>query len=210
MAEESVTPDRRILRTKRVIRDALTELMEEKGFEGITVKDLTDKADINRGTFYIHYRDKYDLLEQSEAEIIGVIEKFAAEGFLNVLQGKWINPYSGEIDPSPFVTKLFQYLQDNARFMRVVLGPGGDPSFQKRLKDVIRQRALPILTSGGSEVLVPVDYLTAYVSSAHLGVIQSWLDNGMDLPPEQMAQILSKLTLLGPGHVAGITRRKET
>jgi AcrR family transcriptional regulator len=184
--------------------------MEEKGFEGITVKDLTEKADINRGTFYIHYRDKYDLLEQSEAEIIGFIEELAAEGFLNVLQGKWTNRYSGEIDPSPFVTKLFQYLQDNSRFMKVVLGPSGDPSFQKRLKEVIRQRALPILTSGGSEVLVPVGYLTAYVSSAHLGVIQSWLDNGMDLPPEQMAQILSKLTLLGPGHVAGITRRKET
>ncbi|OUS69732.1 hypothetical protein B1748_30735 [Paenibacillus sp. MY03] len=183
--------------------------MEEKGFDGITVKDLTERADINRGTFYIHYRDKYDLLEQSEAEIIGVIESMAAEGFQNAVQGKWINN-NGAIDPSPFVRKLFVYLQENAPFMRVILGAGGDPSFQKRLREVIRQRALPILTSSGGEVLVPADYLTAYVSSAHLGVIQNWLDNGMDLPPEQMADILSKLTLLGPGHVAGITRKKET
>ncbi|WP_256976048.1 TetR/AcrR family transcriptional regulator [Paenibacillus sp. MY03] len=209
LSENIPTPDRRVLRTKRVIRDALTALMEEKGFDGITVKDLTERADINRGTFYIHYRDKYDLLEQSEAEIIGVIESMAAEGFQNAVQGKWINN-NGAIDPSPFVRKLFVYLQENAPFMRVILGAGGDPSFQKRLREVIRQRALPILTSSGGEVLVPADYLTAYVSSAHLGVIQNWLDNGMDLPPEQMADILSKLTLLGPGHVAGITRKKET
>lgn len=209
LSENTPTPDRRVLRTKRVIRDALTALMEEKGFDGITVKDLTERADINRGTFYIHYRDKYDLLEQSEAEIIGAIESMAAEGFQNAVQGKWINN-NGAIDPSPFVRKLFVYLQENAPFMRVILGAGGDPSFQKRLREVIRQRALPILTSSGGEVLVPADYLTAYVSSAHLGVIQNWLDNGMDLPPEQMADILSKLTLLGPGHVAGITRKKET
>ncbi|WP_246608359.1 TetR/AcrR family transcriptional regulator [Paenibacillus agaridevorans] len=210
LSEDTPTPDRRVLRTKRVLRDALTALMEEKGFEGITVKDLTERADINRGTFYIHYRDKYDLLEQSEAEIIGVIESMAAEGFQNVVQGKWSNQDNGAIDPSPFVCKLFVYLQENAPFMRVILGAGGDPSFQKRLREVIRQRALPILTSSGGEVLVPADYLTAYVSSAHLGVIQNWLDNGMDLPPEQMADILSKLTLLGPGHVAGITRKRET
>lgn len=56
----------RVLQTKRMIRDALTLLMEEKGFEGITVRDLAEKAAINRGTFYLHYKDKYDLLEQSD------------------------------------------------------------------------------------------------------------------------------------------------
>ncbi|MDQ6422737.1 TetR/AcrR family transcriptional regulator C-terminal domain-containing protein [Paenibacillus sp. LHD-117] len=207
---EDTAPDRRVLRTKRVIRDAFTELMEEKGFDGITVKDLTEKADINRGTFYIHYRDKYDLLEQSQSEIIMEIESLAAAGFLSATQGDWERFKKGEAFPLPFVQKLFQYLQENASFMRVVLGPKGDPSFQKRLKEVIRNRAEPILTTFGGDMLVPVHYLTAYVSSAHLGVIQSWLDNGMDLPPEEMADILAKLTLLGPGHVAGITRKRET
>jgi AcrR family transcriptional regulator len=73
--KENKPTDRRIVRTKRLIRDALTELMEEKGFEGLTVRDLTEKADINRGTFYLHYQDKYDLLEKSEAEILTEIEK---------------------------------------------------------------------------------------------------------------------------------------
>ncbi|MHA6482123.1 TetR/AcrR family transcriptional regulator [Paenibacillus sp. strain BS8-2] len=210
MTQDSGSPDRRVLRTKRAIRDALTALMEEKGFDGITVKDLTERADINRGTFYIHYKDKYDLLEQSEAEIIGAIEFMAAEGFQNILHDKLSSRDSGIVVPPPFVQKLFVYLQENATFMRVVLGPKGDPSFQNRLREVIRARSIPILSSSGRELLVPIDYLTAYVSSAHLGVIQDWLDNGMDQPPERMAEILSKLTFLGPGKVAGITRQKET
>ena len=54
--------DLRIIRTKESIREALVELIEEKGFEAITVKDITTRAKINRGTFYAHYQDKYDLM----------------------------------------------------------------------------------------------------------------------------------------------------
>lgn len=62
--------DRRIRQTKEKLRNALAELMKEKGFESIRIHDLTERADINRGTFYLHYKDKYDLLEQNENEII--------------------------------------------------------------------------------------------------------------------------------------------
>ncbi|TLS49323.1 TetR/AcrR family transcriptional regulator [Paenibacillus antri] len=201
---EPPVQDRRIVRTKRLIRDALTELIEEKGFEGITVKDLTDRADINRGTFYIHFKDKYDLLDQSEKEIMDHIERLAASGYQWAMAGDWKEIIHGAT--IPFVQKLFEYFQEHARFMNAVLGPKGDPSFQKRLREVIRKRVLPVLTQTRHEVLVPVHYLTAYVSSAHLGVIQEWLENGMETPPPEMATILARLSLLGPGHVAGITR----
>lgn len=69
--------DRRVKRTKKMIRDALSELMKNKTFEEISVTDITTKADINRGTFYLHYEDKYDLLEQSEEEIIQEINNIA-------------------------------------------------------------------------------------------------------------------------------------
>ncbi len=202
MPTKKSTEDRRIQRTKRTIRDTLTSLMEEKGFDGITVKDLTERADINRGTFYIHYRDKYDLLEQSKTEIVAEIEKLAASGLKLAAEGAWKDILEGK--PVPFVSALFEYLKENSDFMRVMLGPTGDPSFQKKLREVIRQRALPILKALGGQLLVPEHYLTAYVSSAHLGVIQHWLETGMDLPPEEMAGILARLTLLGPGTAAGI------
>lgn len=199
MAEKST--DRRIVRTKRLIRDALTELMEEKGFEGITVRDLTQKADINRGTFYLHYRDKYDLLEQSEAEIINEIKNLTNK----------INPldalkFTGQGEPFPFIINLFEYLHENSSFMKVVLGPNGDAAFQVKMKEFIKNTFQQTIASKIKEedMLVPLEFLISYVSSAHLGVIQHWLESGMKKSPRDMAMILSRITLLGPRQVTGL------
>lgn len=62
--------DKRIRRTKKLLRQALTRLMKEKDFGSITVTDVVREADINRGTFYAHYRDVYDLRERIEADMI--------------------------------------------------------------------------------------------------------------------------------------------
>ncbi|MBV7505759.1 TetR/AcrR family transcriptional regulator [Bacillus sp. sid0103] len=195
--------DKRILRTKRLIRDALTELMEEKGFEGITVRDLTEKAGINRGTFYLHYHDKFDLLEQSEAEILNEMKKIALE----------INPtdfmnFNSENEPFPFIVNLFEFFHENSSFMKVILGPKGDASFQGKMKDFIKETFYNNIMSkiNRENMLVPVDDLFAYVSSAHLGVIQHWLESGMEKSPQEMAMILSRITLLGPRHVMGLKK----
>ncbi|MCM3115287.1 TetR/AcrR family transcriptional regulator [Neobacillus sp. MER 74] len=193
--------DKRIVRTKRLIRDALTELMEEKGFEGITVRDLTQKAEINRGTFYLHYHDKYDLLEQSEAEILTEIQKIAQK--INPLD--FMN-FNRADEPFPFIITLFELFQENSRFMKVILGPNGDASFQGKLKDFIKQTFYQNIMSkiNTDHLLVPVDYLFAYVSSAHLGVIQHWLESGMKKSPREIAMILSRITFLGPRNALGL------
>ena len=61
--------DRRVRRTKAQLRQALTELLREKDLRSITVRELTERADVNRGTFYAHYKDIYDMLEQCEAQL---------------------------------------------------------------------------------------------------------------------------------------------
>ncbi|MGG3467903.1 TetR/AcrR family transcriptional regulator [Neobacillus pocheonensis] len=197
MSERS--EDRRVLRTKRVIRDALTELMEEKGFEGVTVRDLTEKAGINRGTFYLHYQDKYDLLEQSEAEIINGIQMLITE-FKPIEAVR----YTSQDEPFPIILKLFEYFQENASFMKVILGPKGDAAFQVKMVELIKKTFIKKLAEDIKieEMLVPLDFFISYVSSAHLGVIQHWLQSGMEKSPREMTLILAKMTLLGPGHVA--------
>ncbi len=195
--------DRRVVRTKRLVRDALTELMEEKGFEGITVRDLTEKADINRGTFYLHYRDKYDLLEQSENEIIQEIQEFIKEANPNdIVNANMLG------EPLPFVVKLFEYIKENGRFMKLILGPQGDPAFQVKLKEFMKENFLQKIQTISTEedMLVPVDYLLAYVTSAHLGVIQQWLADDLKQSPQEMALTLAKMTFFGPGYVAGIRK----
>ncbi|WP_144510244.1 TetR/AcrR family transcriptional regulator [Bacillus sp. FJAT-22090] len=197
--------DRRITKTRKVIRDAFTQLMEEKGFEAITVSDLTEKADINRGTFYLHYKDKYDLLEQSEEEVFEKLDRIAEEAWTEI-NSEELNKKQIHI-PLPFTVKLFEYLEENSAFMRVILGPNGDPSFQAKLKEVIKNKMFQKFYQFNNKdnMIVPLDYLTAYVSSAHLGVIQYWLKSGMDKSPEEMATILSQTTFWGPAKVAGLT-----
>ncbi|USL34149.1 TetR/AcrR family transcriptional regulator [Priestia megaterium] len=195
--------DRRIIRTKRFIRDALTELMEEKGFEGVTVRDLTKKADINRGTFYLHYQDKYDLLKKSENEVIQEIQEFIKKANPNEIVSANLQE-----QPLPFIIALFEYIQENARFMQVMLGPKGNPGFYLKIKEVMKTNMLEKLKLIDNKIspLVPLEYLMSYVTSAHLGVIQHWLEQDMKQSPREMALTLASMTFLGPAYIAGIKR----
>lgn len=192
------TIDRRIVRTKKALRDALTELMKEKNFDEITVSDLTTRADINRGTFYLHYRDKYDLLEQSEEEIIEGIKNIKSKKKL--LKKEDIPTFDYMNEPIPFVTELFEYLKENADFMTVILGAKGNPAFHIKLKSVMRD----IMAEGilmhlkEDELFVPLGYISAYAISAQLGVIQHWLDTGMEESPEKVSLIISRLVFGDP------------
>ncbi|CAM3207126.1 TetR/AcrR family transcriptional regulator [Filibacter tadaridae] len=205
MADQKV--DRRITRTKRMIRDAFTQLLEEKGFEGITVRDITGKADINRGTFYLHYDSKYDLLEKSETEILAEMS-----GILKKINPNIIIHSQAHNEPIPFLVTLFEMIKKNSEFMTVILGSKGNPLFQVKLKNFIKDNFLSnilpqvIKQSKNDPFLVPLDYLMAYISSAHLGVIQQWLESKMQQTPREMALILSNITFYGPAHIVGIRK----
>lgn len=195
--------DRRIIRTNRIIRDTLTELMTEKGFEGITVNELTARADINRGTFYLHYRDKYDLLEKSEAELICKISRILSAS--QKLSPEETLAHISRDEPFPFLLKLIEYISDNASFINTLLGPKGDPSFQVKLKEVLKETLVKKSHQlKKEEMLVPPDYLIAYVSSAYLGLIQHWLESGMKESSREISLILQRISLLGPGKAAGL------
>ncbi|WP_145946341.1 MULTISPECIES: TetR/AcrR family transcriptional regulator [Paenibacillus] len=194
--------DRRIVRTRLVIRDALTELIEEKGFEAVSVKDITTRANINRGTFYLHYRDKFDLLEQSEAEviegIIAIITKATSED---------LETYRETGISVSLIVTVFEYIEEHAAFLKAILGPKGDVSFQSQLKAMFRKNLLeknlsPLIRK--ENLQVPAEYFLSYVSSAHLGIIQQWLMSGRQETPAEMARILSLLTFRGPFFAAGI------
>jgi len=192
---ENKAIDRRIVRTKLAIRDALVTLIKEKGFEALTVRDIARRANINRGTFYLHYKDKFDLLEQTETEIL--------EEILHIFLRANLLPTGDANKPDHLlrlVTLLFEYVKENADLMDAFLGLQGNYSFLTRIRIMMEQN-LELGTLSGLNVenfLVPPEYLTSYVIYAHLGVLQSWLGNGCKEPPEEMARILLRLSLDGP------------
>ncbi|MFF2445524.1 TetR/AcrR family transcriptional regulator [Neobacillus sp. NPDC058068] len=199
--------DLRIIRTKESIRDALVELIDEKGFEAIKVKDITTRAKINRGTFYAHYQDKFDLMTKCEDEIMLEMSRIAKQNFPGVVAAFETN--SPTATPFPLAVLIFEYLNEKSGFMKAVLGPKGDLSFQTRLKDFIWKTMFgndPDALVKEQNLLVPGQYLASYIASAHIGVIQKWLDSGRKESPQEMARILSTITINGPLFAAGLKK----
>ncbi len=197
--------DLRVLRTKGAIREALTELIEEKGFEAITVKDITTKANINRGTFYIHYQDKYDLMTKCQEEIMEEMSSIARKMIPNILSE--LEARSSGITSFTLAVSIFEYLNDNRGFMKAVLGPNGDLTFQTKLKQFMWNALVesnPNSPIKKENFLVPGEYLVSYMASAHIGVIQKWIVDDRKETPQEMARILSTITLNGPLFAAGL------
>lgn len=194
--------DRRAIRTKKMIKAALAELIEEKGFNNISITDLTTKADINRGTFYLHYTDKYDLLEKIEDEIIQEVQEQTKN--IDKLN---IQSIDDQNEPIPFVIKLFEYFQENAGILKAILGPKGDPLLIRKLKKIMEVNYFEkklVKAFKQENMMIPEEYFISYIVSAHLGVVQQWLESGMDKSPKEMALILYKMSMHGPLWAAGL------
>lgn len=115
--------DRRVVRTKMALRSVLGELVEEKGLDAITVSDLTERANMNRGTFYLHYHDKNDLIASLEDEIVKEVLKVGS-GLRHVSLEEVYSAHENNT-PLSFAVALFDYLRQNGMFVRALLGPKG-------------------------------------------------------------------------------------
>lgn len=198
--------DLRVIRTRQAIRSALISLIEEKGFEAMSVKDITEYANINRGTFYSHYEDKYDLMDKCQQQLIEEMEIKIIRNIPQLIEGL----KQSEAGAMPFAVPvpLFEFLHDNKSLMKALLGPKGDAGFQVKMKEFLSkalfERNQDVLFGAGNS-LVPPRYLSAYIASAHIGVIQQWLNGDNGEAPEEIARIISTMTIKGPFFAAGLT-----
>ncbi|MCY7761831.1 TetR/AcrR family transcriptional regulator [Bacillus spizizenii] len=194
--------DPRIRRTNKYLRDALIALLKEKDANSITIQEITEKADLTRGTFYLHYQDKQDFLFQSMTEVLDDLIR-------QVKPETLVEPVSIDEDHPPvsFVT-LFEYIHEHAEYFQVMLSDRGLPQFRSLMAEFVQKRIYEELLSSIEEsektLQVPKEILISYITSAHIGVICSWLESGMKYSPLFMANQLTRLTLLGPLRIAGI------
>lgn len=191
--------DRRILKSQDAIRNALIDLIEEKGFDAISVSDITARANINRGTFYLHYRDKFDLLEKTEDAILDRFNRI-----LMGSEGISIETYYTEKSPVPVIVSLFAYIKEHARMMHALLGVESKLGLQSRIKRTIEKNLFSLgyfPEKAATELTLPADYLTSYIGAAHMGVVQTWLQNDCRESPEEMADMLARMSFYGPFQV---------
>ena len=173
--------------------------MEERGFDGFSVNDLCARADLNRGTFYNHFRDKDALLATLEDEVVADLDRLQER--MQDLTVRKLLAYRARRQPLPLLVDLFDYLRDQGDFLHAVLGPGGDVRFGPRLRDAVCTNLIQsILHERYRNNPEPfVQYYVAFFASAYLGVIQRWIETGMRESSEEMALIAMRLFFIKPG-----------
>ena len=180
--------DRRVRKTRRTMRECLTKLLKEKKIQDITVRELADMADINRGTFYLHYKDVFDLLEQLEQELTEDLE--------NILDHHSVDELLSQ--PSLLFSDLYPTVQENADIITILMGENGDLNFVNRIKGILRDRCLQKwLASNYSCSTNLLEAYSAFIISGCVGIVQYWLESGMKESPEQMAKATEDFILRG-------------
>ncbi len=194
-----VPQDRRIARSKRALRSALVQLMEERGFDNLSVNDLCERADLTRATFYNHFHDKDELLLTLEDEVIADLEIFRVDLACLSLIDLAVAVRTGR--PLPLLVALFDYLREQGDFLHAVLGPGGDIRFGPRLRDcVCTDLVWSVLHDRYRKSSASfVGYYVSFYAGAYLGVIMRWIETGMQESSEDMARIALRLFFIQPG-----------
>lgn len=176
--------DRRIIRTKKEILNALTLLLEQKTIDEITVKEITDLAGINRGTFYLHYVDKYDLMEKSINQLILEMREIGTEIISLTLNNQ--GPDNVQTEIREVLTALFEYIKEHERFVKSLTGENGNYSFHIKFNELLKGTFVDHVD--GAQFNIPPVYAVSAIAYAMQGIIQTWLHEGLTEPPSALAK----------------------
>ena len=186
MSTDSI--DRRGRKTRRQLRECLISLLKEKKVQDITVRELTDMADLNRGTFYLHYKDVFDLLEKTEAELQDEFNQLVLKHDAVDLKQR----------PAVIFNEIYSLVYENADLIEILLGENGDLNFVNRLKKLIREKCLKdwmeVFRTGNPAVF---DAFFSYIASGCVGLVQYWLQTGLKETPQQMAKLTEQIITQG-------------
>lgn len=183
---KALTESRRTQYTQRALQDALIELLTDKPLSRITVRELCEKADVNRSTFYAHYRDTASLLHDIEEDAIDWVR-----GTLQQLLEQPDVESVGHV-----IEHICQYIADNRSHLRVLMSTKADLGFQQRLlgliygrNDVVAQLQPQGVSPEEAEMRV------RFAVSGSVGLLQYWLSTDLEASPEAVARTITTMAL---------------
>lgn len=174
--------DARILKTKRNTRKALISLLKIKKYDDISVKDICEEAGVSRGTFYLHYKDKFDLVQQYQYEIT----KEGSKRVQNLLHSERHLLYY----------HMLNFWNNEAELLLLLISKNGSPYIQNQLKEMLQYNAkvnvFPHIKVGPFSQQEQ-HYFIIFLSNAIFGVIQEWVNNGQQETPKELSEIIYKI-----------------
>lgn len=207
--------DRRILRTRHALRSALLELIKEKSFDSLSVEEITERANLGRATFYLHYKDKEDLLLEEFREIANNRVQVLSE--IPVLLWKSNQGQTELVDnrtPLMPLLLVFEHASQNADLYRILLRGESSQRIIEQIREIIVKSINEIVrTRMQSEPPprppeVPVEMLAAYFSGALMSTLNWWLEQPVPMRPDEMARNFQHLFFPGVMQVMGALPRR--
>lgn len=169
--------NRRILVTKRILKESLLSLMQEKSISKITIKEICDLSEMSRSTFYLHYQDQFELLRDIENE--------ALENSFEAL-----NNLEGSVNTIESIESFLSYVKENKETFGVLLCQSETEDFQNsiinNIADYVKE-SVPEVKENSNE-----SYLFTFIMHGSLNVIRTWIKNDFDLPVNVLAELIFK------------------
>jgi AcrR family transcriptional regulator len=205
--------DRRVMRTRAALRQALIELIREKGYEALTVEEIARHANLGRATFYLHYHDKDDLLLEEFSLLAGErVDALARVPFADWLPDTEDLTIDASNRPIQPFLMVFQHVADNAELYRILLRNPGSKRLAGRIREILiasinqfvqtkaKTDPIPILFE------IPVDFLAAYFNGALVSSIDWWLENMEQVSVEEMTRMFQRLFFPGARKIMGLNK----
>lgn len=170
--------DRRVLMTKRMLKQTLIELLKKKDIYHISIRELCEAADVNRTTFYKHYGSQFELLGDMEKDILEVITKAFRRN---------------ESNPEKIIYAVCSYLEDNIELARIIINNNVDPSFAHNLfaMNHIKENALRNLS--GPKNAAEFEYAYNFITYGAFRAVCVWLNKEDRESPEFIAKLIAKM-----------------
>ena len=196
--------DRRVQRTRKLLREALMELILEEGYDAISIQDITDKANLGRATFYLHFKDKDELL-------LDVMDQFM-DNFLEQVpqfsQSQW------RLEDTKAIAKLFDFAADHYDLYRILIIGSGGITASRQLHQTIAENIKACIQKDieeqGADPVIPTDFIANHFAGALLATIYWWLDSDLPYTVDEIAEMFQKINRLDRDSLMGLALEKET
>lgn len=183
--------DLRVIKTKRALHEALVELLRNRSLEQVTISELCRVANVNRGTFYLHYARVEDVFEEYFQEITADLAKSYEEPYRHV---KLLNPR--ELEPSTI--RIFHHVQTYVDFYRIVFSKNVPLAYYYMLFDEVRKLLLRD-TAAHKQEEIDHELFCSYQANAIVGMIIHWAEHDFAATPDEMNEQLAHILRLDSG-----------
>lgn len=186
--------DIRVRRTKKLLRKGVAELGKTKSVNKITVKELTDLVEINRGTFYLHYKDVYDLVDSIEDELCEEFDQTVLD----------VTPEDILHRPIDVLETFFDYFKTHRDIINVLMGENGDAKFVYRFGELMNVKILELFKQIFPNMSMErYDFAYNYGKFGYVGILHCWATQYPYLSSREIAEKTLTLNLSGLWGILG-------